>query len=941
MSSFFERVRAALAPRGYEVVRELASGGMGTVFLTRQIALDRLVAIKVTRPEHHTAHAAERFLREAQALALLAHPNIVRVFDFGEAAGIPFYVMEYLEGKTVADHVAAGPLDRKLALKLGRDLLAALEAAHNHAVVHRDVKPNNLFFIGGSAILVDFGIAKRRTEQGDVDTPEGPRLTDPGAVPGTLDYMAPEQLAGGEATPASDLYSAAMVIYEAYTGRHWNDAARSGPVRAWAGVPRRVARVLRRGLELAPADRWSDATSFRRALWHTRVRTYQWRTFWLASGGLAAGAMLVILFGPVSRAGPTLEVQVEPFETSGAAPPWLPDSVTRALIASLGRYPDVVVRRAGLGARLRRATVLGGTVSSTPDSVYVTVRGPGRRPLLVARGGALGRMQVVVDNLADDLFAELLGLSPIDSSFFAAVRPTTPGGRAAFLQAEQLFVQARWGEAYVAYGRAAAADTGCKLCYWRQAEVGRWHGLPHDRSVIAPYLGHIGAFPPPYQSLIRADTLPVAARLDALTRVTERWPDFLFGQFRRAEELMHRGPLIGHARAEAIAPYQEVLRLRPRFGPAWEHLAWIHIADGDSADAARALAQYRASSESSDVFTAGVRALLELAFAFRLQSEREARELLNVLPGQVEAAGFKDLDAGARFLPYFGDSRGAIEFGRLLEARPSFQRSALTAQALGYLGLGRPDSARGVLRRLTDRYRDPGLGLFAAELDAVLAFLDGDSAAAGRWPSVRQSLEGYASLRLESAERRRRAAWMLNVGARRFEPRAQAARYRPLLSGEPAPRPLSRLLEAMDQAAVGRFRRALEVSDPLTRLEPSRGHVPDPFFLTLLHLVRAGWYERAGGAAGDARRELLWHEHSDLFRYPTRDAQPAEVDWAFGPLARWRYARLLEESGDFSREICRAYHTVMRHWAGGEPAYSARADSARRRLVELQCGEMR
>src|SRR3990172_5785850 len=172
MSSFFERVRAALAPRGYEVVRELASGGIGTVFLARQIALDRLVAIKVIRPEHHTAHAAERFLREAQALALLAHPNIVRVFDFGEAAGIPFYVMEYLEGKTVADHVAAGPLDRKLALKLGRDLLAALEAAHNQAVVHRDVKPNNLFFIGGSAILVDFGIAKRRTEQGDVDTPK-------------------------------------------------------------------------------------------------------------------------------------------------------------------------------------------------------------------------------------------------------------------------------------------------------------------------------------------------------------------------------------------------------------------------------------------------------------------------------------------------------------------------------------------------------------------------------------------------------------------------------------------------------------------------------------------------------------------------------------------------------------------------------------------------
>ncbi|HEU5169993.1 MAG TPA: serine/threonine-protein kinase, partial [Gemmatimonadales bacterium] len=763
MSSFFDQVRDGLAPRGYEVVRELASGGMGTVFLARQIGLDRLVAIKVIRPEHHTAHAAERFLREAQALALLAHPNIVRVFDSGEAAGIPFYVMEYLEGKTVADHLVSGPLDRNLALKLGRDLLAALEAAHNHGVVHRDVKPNNVFFIGGSAILVDFGIAKRRTDQGDVDTPDGPRVTDPAAVPGTLDYMAPEQLAGGDATETSDLYSAAMVIYEAYTGRHWNDAARSGPLRTWAGVPHRVARVLRRGLEWAPPDRWSDAASFRRALWHTRVRTYQWRTFWLTTGGLAAGAMLVMLFGPVSRAGPTLEVQLDRFETSGAAPPWLPDSVTRALIVSLGRYPDVVVRPAVLGARLRRRTVLGGTVASTRESLYVTVRGPGRPPLLVARSGSLGRLPLVVDSLADDLFAELVGLSPIDS----AVRPKTPGGRAAFLRAEQLFVQARWGDAYAAYGRAAAADTGCKLCFWRQAEVGRWLALSQDRSVIDPHLGPISAFPPPYQSLIRADTMPFAARLDTLTRITERWPDFLFGQFRRADELMHRGPLIGHARAEAIGPYQEVLRLRPRFGPAWEHLAWIHIAEGDSADAASAMDQYRASSESSDARTAGVRALLELAFAFRFQSEREARELLNILLGQVEASGFKDLDAGARFLPYFGDARGAIEFGRLLEERPSFQRSALTAQALGYVGVGRSDSARWVLRRLADRYRDPGLGLFAAELDAVLAFLDGDSAAAGRWPSVRQSLEGYASLRLESPERRRRAAWMLSVGARR------------------------------------------------------------------------------------------------------------------------------------------------------------------------------
>ncbi|HEU5262421.1 MAG TPA: hypothetical protein VFU41_13475, partial [Gemmatimonadales bacterium] len=81
----------------------------------------------------------------------------------------------------------------------------------------------------------------------------------------------------------------------------------------------------------------------------------------------------------------------------------------------------------------------------------------------------------------------------------------------------------------------------------------------------------------------------------------------------------------------------------------------------------------------------------------------------------------------------------------------------------------------------------------------------------------------------------------------------------------------------------------------------------------------------------------LWHEHSDLDGYPIRDAQPAEVDWAFGPLARWRTAVLLDGTGDFSSEVCRAYRTVTRQWAGGESAYSARADTARRRVVELAC----
>lgn len=887
MASWFERVRAALAPKGYDVERELASGGMGTVFLARQRSLGRPVAVKIIRPELHTAVAVERFREEAQILAGFSHPNIVPIHDAAEADGMPYYVMEYLRGDTVADRLRRGALPAREARKLGRDLLAALEAAHKRGVIHRDVKPSNIFLVDGRAVLVDFGIAKRRrdTPRPLEALPPDSSLTVPGAVVGTLDYMPPEQACGEEATERSDLYAAAMVIYEAYAGRHWFEALHDGS-RRWEHVPGSVARVLARGLEELPERRWPDATSFRRPLWHTRDRPYQWRAFWIGVGSAVTGAIAAIVIGHLPpRAGPALRVEVAPFEASGGGPSWAGDSVARALMVSLGRYPDVVVQRARWWWPLARGAVLRGAVASASGSLHVVVRGLGTPPLMVERRGFLGDLRSLADSLADDLYPRLLGVAPLDSSLFA-VRPTTPDGTAAFLRADQLFAQARWGEAYAAYGMAAAADTACWLCYWRQAEVGRWLGLAHDRTVMASYLAHIDAFPPSYQSLIRADTMPLAARLAALERVTRTWPDFLFGQFRRAEELMHRGPLVGHARAEATARYEEVLRLRPRFGPAFEHLAWIHIANGDSADAATALAQYRASSESSDVFTIGMRALLQLAFSWRFESEQRARALLDSLPGQVESAGFQDIDAGARFLPYFGDWRGAIAFGRMLEDRPRFRRSGMLAQAFGYLGAGRPDSARGVLQRLVDRYADAGLGLFLAEFDATTLFLDDDSAAAlVRWPGVRTALEGYASLRGGSADQQRRARWMLSVVASRLGMRADAARHAALVTGEAGPRPLATLLQAVAAASAGGYAGALELSDPLTSLEPGRGEVPDPFFVTLLHVLRAGWSAHQPGSDANARRELLWHEHSDLYRYPTGDPQPAEVDWALALLA--------------------------------------------------------
>src|SRR5882724_5653162 len=186
MPTFFERVRAALAPKGYQVERELGSGGMGIVVLARQTRLDRLVAVKVIRPELHTALATARFVREAQALASVPHAHIVQIFEADEADGLPYYVMQYLDGTTVEKRLRISTISPREVLKLGRDLLAALEHAHAHGIVHRDVKPANVFWDGEHAVLVDFGIAKRLGA-------EEP-LTEPGSHAGTRAYWTPEQL---------------------------------------------------------------------------------------------------------------------------------------------------------------------------------------------------------------------------------------------------------------------------------------------------------------------------------------------------------------------------------------------------------------------------------------------------------------------------------------------------------------------------------------------------------------------------------------------------------------------------------------------------------------------------------------------------------------------------------------------------------------------------
>ena len=183
----------------YEIVASLARGGMAEVFLAHDRTLDRKVALKALFPEYAREPSfVERFRREAQAAANLNHPNIVAIHDWGQDTGTYFIVMEYVEGRSLRDLLAAnGPLPSDVALRIASETASALEAAHRAGIVHRDVKPGNVLLLDNGGVKVtDFGIARAGTSDA---------LTQVGSVMGTATYFSPEQAQGIDVDARSDL----------------------------------------------------------------------------------------------------------------------------------------------------------------------------------------------------------------------------------------------------------------------------------------------------------------------------------------------------------------------------------------------------------------------------------------------------------------------------------------------------------------------------------------------------------------------------------------------------------------------------------------------------------------------------------------------------------------------------------------------------------------
>ncbi|MBA2687519.1 MAG: serine/threonine-protein kinase [Gemmatimonadaceae bacterium] len=275
---YIEQLQSSLSDR-YDIDREIGAGGMATVYLARDLRHDRRVALKVLKPDLGAILGLERFLAEIKVTANLQHPNLLPLFDSGEANGLLFYVMPYVEGETLRnrlDREKQLPVDE--AIRMSVAIANALEYAHAHNVIHRDLKPENILLQAGQPVIADFGIALAVSKAG------GNRMTQTGLSLGTPAYMSPEQATGDRIIDCrSDIYSLGAMTYEMLTGEppHTGNTSQAviarmltekpRPIRTTRSmVPEYVEMAVMRALEKLPADRFSSAREYAEAL-HGRM----------------------------------------------------------------------------------------------------------------------------------------------------------------------------------------------------------------------------------------------------------------------------------------------------------------------------------------------------------------------------------------------------------------------------------------------------------------------------------------------------------------------------------------------------------------------------------------------------------------------------------------------------------------------------------------------
>lgn len=743
----------------YALDRELGRGGMGLVYLARDLTLGRQVALKVLPPltsEH--AETVARFRREAEIAAGLSHPNIVPIYGVGGYPDTPYIAMAYVEGESLADRLAReGALPLGVVFQIAREVGSALVYAHRREIVHRDVKPSNVLLEGesGRALLTDFGVARSTGRE---------RITQSGMAVGTPGYMAPEQASGAEVDARADQYSFALLLYEMLTGRRVDSDVGQWPSqpgdvgaalrRGRADVPARVVSALSRALALRKDERFPELADLLAALGLATMpvprradRAARRPLAWVA---LAAGVAVLGIAGYLAlRPSPGPPPRPRVFEGGVALLAFAGDSAAADALLPIVRYqlggftaarvadPRVFAPRVGadpeapdvrrIAERAGASWILHGLIASEGAARVVQVRAVEARS---GRAIDLGRFTVPSVGVAA---ADSVVLLVLRSEVGAAAGLTSRRGPAAtsleavhaFAAAEDAFRRADYVRAIAQYDRVIALDPGFVLARYRRflaalqqepTEGVLREAIAGIRAVI-PRVGEteqrlLGAY------LLLFDSADVRHAEERLRGLVAEDSTYLDGWFALGEVRYHFGGLAGLPPDSAEAAFRRALALAPDAAPALMHLIPLAFWSQRDAEARELMARYLAIDSLSPI----ARTIL-LARTAAFGSLREQKGVLDRLGG---------LDG--RVLEY-----GAINGATAMRNASDLQTALLAFEALEDPSRPRP------LRRLAANFEVAILLAQGRWSDATtrLAALERDLPEDGelrRWPGVARRL---------------------------------------------------------------------------------------------------------------------------------------------------------------------------------------------------------
>jgi serine/threonine-protein kinase len=640
LSDALSRLQAALADH-YRIERELGRGGMATVYLAHDIRHDRPVALKVLHPELAATLGPERFLGEIRLTARLQHPHILPLFDSGDAGGLLYYVMPYVEGESLRQRLdREGQLPVEDALQIGRNVLGALAYAHEHGVIHRDIKPENIMLERGEAVVADFGIARAVSEAG------GDHLTQTGFAVGTPTYMSPEQAsAARELDGRSDLYSLGCVLYETLAGEppFSGPSAQAVIAKRFTGsapkltsvrdtVPDAVEKAVERSLARLPADRFATAAQFADALTIAGAagpaakrpsdeRLRRSLPYVAAAVVLGLGIAIMTWRRPGAAGTPAADViTVAPFRVSGADPAlrYLREGMVDLLAAKLtgeagpravdprtalaawrhsggSREEDLpqdavleISRRLGAGQLLLGEVV--GSATRLVLNASVLNASQGRTTARASVDGPVDSLPALIDRLIGRLLALRAGenqqrLSAVTSTSLEALR--------AYLEGQSAYRRGQYREGVQHFRRALAEDSAFALAGMGLFAASDWlRDVPAQQRGLAVAWAHRDRLSTRDRAILNGYAGPRYPASSSQRELLAAWedaatlaPDQPEVWYEVGDPLYHFGAMIGEETAakRAALAFERAVTLDSTYAAPLSHLVDIAARARDTA----------------------------------------------------------------------------------------------------------------------------------------------------------------------------------------------------------------------------------------------------------------------------------------------------------------------------------------------------------------------